>query len=606
MSDVACVCCAPLVAEVRARGLDPRQLVEGLPLTLAQLENPRRRIRWEPFREFARRAGELLGGAGELEEVAARAAPEAVPQLLRLMLPHLGSARPIYLIGARWWGPWVFRGTRATCESLADGRLREVIEILPDYGECPEFFQGLRGVLRAMPRLFGQPDAVVDLAQDGRRGEYVIAAPPPKRRSRWLRPARRSTVSPLPEDLEELGFRQEQLRDALQRARATATLLAERTRRLETVHRLGIELVWHRDTQSRAEGMVRLLRDRLPLRGIRLGYDGSETGGPPSFAESGETTGAPDISRSLQVAGRPVGRLELWTPGAASLSREDEVLLGDFLPWLALALDASRSDEQIHELRDELEEDLAQWHRAERRLEQLLGSPDRAPRSVALQEQLQLWSPRLARTAGSRVNLDVQSDPDLESVVVNPALLERLLVDVVKILRDAGSRAIQIRAHGGAADEEQPDLRTAVELELRGEGAPLAPKTQARLLEALAQGGVGASASAEVEATPEGEPRLRLPLPVAERGGVEERVLLVEGDPARRATARRTLEAAGYHVVEAADLAEAMAICDDSAEPIELLMTDGSRPSFDLDGARRALEEHPGLRGVLLLRIQRP
>ena len=44
LSDVTCACCSPLVAEIRARGLDPEPLVEGLGLPLSEFENPRNRV----------------------------------------------------------------------------------------------------------------------------------------------------------------------------------------------------------------------------------------------------------------------------------------------------------------------------------------------------------------------------------------------------------------------------------------------------------------------------------------------------------------------------------------------------------------------------------
>ena len=53
MSDVACVCSAPIVGEVRARGLDPRVLANGLGVSLADLENPKGRIPWRDFVVFA-------------------------------------------------------------------------------------------------------------------------------------------------------------------------------------------------------------------------------------------------------------------------------------------------------------------------------------------------------------------------------------------------------------------------------------------------------------------------------------------------------------------------------------------------------------------------
>src|SRR5262249_30743397 len=78
--------------------------------------------------------------------------------------------------------------------------------------------EGVGGGRRAMPLLFGQPEAVVDLRHDGRRGEFLITPPPAKRRlRRFFR--RRDAASALPGDLEELGFHQEQLRESLRRTR---------------------------------------------------------------------------------------------------------------------------------------------------------------------------------------------------------------------------------------------------------------------------------------------------------------------------------------------------------------------------------------------------
>lgn len=618
MSDVACVCCAPVVAEVRARGLDPETLVEGLPIALSQLEDPLRRIPWEPFRTFARRSARMLGGASELEEVAARSAHQAVPRLLRRMLPLLRSARPIYLIGARWWGPWVFRGTRATCEELADGRLREVIEILPAYGECPELFEGLRGILRAMPRLLGQPDAVVELAQDGRRAEFLIATPP-ARRPRGRRGARTSRRTgdrlSLPEDLEELGFRQEQLRDALQRTRVAASLLAERTRRLESIRRLGVELVWHGDVHARVEGMVRLLEEQLPVRGLRLWCRDSagereDEASIACLAESGDAAGPPAITRPLGVSGRRVGHLELWTSDALALRAEDEDFLGELLPWLALALDAARADRQLLELRRLLEEDATAWQRAERRLRRALvdlaGHDEGGATVVDLAERLRHWAPRLERIAGRGVPLEVHGADAPTPVVVDATLLERLLAELVAELRDAGSRRVRIEAHGAASEPTPGAPRDAIELELRGEGADTDPKARARLLDALAVAAIAPEgARLEVEASLDGEPSLRIRLPRPDGGGGET-VLLVERDPALRQAARRVLEAGGYAVVEAAGLDEALMLCETSPEPIELWMTDWAEPSFDLAAARRAMDHHPELRGVVLLKLRRP
>jgi CheY-like chemotaxis protein len=368
LSDVTCACCAPLVSEIRARGLDPEPLVEGLGLTLSDLENPRNRVPWGPFTVFASRAAEMLGGAEQIEEIALRSAADSVPRFLRRLLPHLGSARPVYLVGARWWGPWVFRGTRATCEELADGRLREVIEILPGYAECPLFFQGIRGVLRAMPLLFGQPEAVVDLRHDGRRGEFLITPPPAKRRLRNLF-GRRATVSTLPGDLEELGFHQEQLRESMRRNRVAGVLLAEKSRRLETLHRLGRELSQWQEEGEIACAVIRLLAQQFRVRGVRLSGRARQGAGVVALAASGDRSGPPSATHVLAAASGPVGRLELWGFADEGAVPHDEALLRELLPWIGVALENAQSEAAIRGLTQWLEADLADWTRLERRLE---------------------------------------------------------------------------------------------------------------------------------------------------------------------------------------------------------------------------------------------
>jgi hypothetical protein len=455
---------------VRARGLAPEVLVEGLGLALAELEDPRNRIPWDPFTVFARRAADLLGGAEQIEEIAARSATQAVPGLVKRLLPQLGNVRAVYLFGTRWWGPWVFRGTRATCEELADGRLREVIEILPGYAECPLFFQGLRGVLRAMPLLFGQPEAVVDLRHDGRRGEFLITAPPARRRlGRLFR--RRAGVPVLPGDLEELGFHQEQLRESLRRTRMAGVLLDEKTRRLETLHRLGRELSrWHAEGEL-ARAVIRLLEEQIPVRGIRLCGRRRHGEGVVELAASGDRSGAPSRTHALEASGRDVGRLELWGPGEGDTAGEDDASLRELLPWIGVALDNVRSELAIRGVAQWLEGELADWDRLERRLERVLeshagreaaGAPEPRAETILLVENdpaLRRAVRRLLELEGYAV-VEAGSRSDALAVCASHAAPIHLLVTDV-VVPSVG------REVAGPVMRLHPELRGVLMLRLR-------------------------------------------------------------------------------------------------------------------------------------------
>jgi len=331
MNEVACVF-RPLVEEVRARRIPPEKLLHGLPVALEELGNPRRRISWDDFAELAQRCSEVLG-PDAFEEIAARSAEAAVPRPLRWLLARVGTVRGAYRISP-FWGPRVFRATRAECELLPDGRVREVIEILPGYRESPEFFYGVRGLLRATPRLFGQPEARVELESDGRRGEFLIepAPPPGPRRPRGAPVSQSDPV--------------ERLARALSRARG-----------------------WHELPGVAA----RLLQRELGVRGATLTRARSSSHAPEALAETGDRSGRPASARPLVFAGRKVGWLSLWTPGEAPLGEEAERRLHALRPLLAFLVESLQLADANQRLTQLLENNLSDWKRVEAVLEKIAG-----------------------------------------------------------------------------------------------------------------------------------------------------------------------------------------------------------------------------------------
>jgi len=73
-------------------------------------------------------------------------------------------------------------------------------------------------------------------------------------------------------------------------------------------------------------------------------------------------------------------------------------------------------------------------------------------------------------------------------------------------------------------------------------------------------------------------------------------VLVVEDDPPLRRLTRRVLERAGYRVLDPAEPSAAIQICEDDAQPLDLLITDIIMPEMDgRDLAVRVQELRPGL-----------
>jgi len=68
---------------------------------------------------------------------------------------------------------------------------------------------------------------------------------------------------------------------------------------------------------------------------------------------------------------------------------------------------------------------------------------------------------------------------------------------------------------------------------------------------------------------------------VAHKGVISETILLVDDDDAIRRLTRMMLKQLGYTVLEARDAGEALLVCQESADPISLLLTDLVLPEIN-------------------------
>ena len=82
------------------------------------------------------------------------------------------------------------------------------------------------------------------------------------------------------------------------------------------------------------------------------------------------------------------------------------------------------------------------------------------------------------------------------------------------------------------------------------------------------------------------EPQRSAPLPRRSRHGV---VMIAEDDASVRRSMARVLSEAGYHVLESADAASAMALLDERGQEVDLLCTDGIMPG---GGTRQLIDRY--------------
>ena len=495
MSDVACVVSAPIIGEARARGLDLDALIAGLDIGLAHLEDPRRRMPWRTFVEFAGRATKLLGDDA-IEDLAASATVDFVPAPIRRVLPRLADSRPLFMLAPRWWGPWVFHGTRGTCEKLPDGRLREIVRILPEYAACPEFLEGLRGTLRAMPRLVNQPDALVTLDHDGREGEFLITPPP--RRARFGRSwfgrglARRAgrQRARAERDLEELGFAREQLLESQRSLEALSARLDEQSQRFEALQELGITLVRNDDSdlETLQRELVELLRRKTGVAGVRISRILPSTDRSHQ-AVAGAAAGRPDRELALRIADREIGRLDVWRGGA----RDVPAWLETLLPWIAISLEYGGSKALAAHLTRLLSNDVLDWERMEQRVDQVLkkmgvarasasdrrAGPDRGAFDLA--RFLADLAPRLHELAGDDVRFEFDCPERLWPTLFDEREIRSFLQDVVEILGDMDSEEIRIETRVLVDEGSSAFGRTRAEIRIEGAGGRLDPISRSRI-----------------------------------------------------------------------------------------------------------------------------
>jgi PAS domain S-box-containing protein len=241
------------------------------------------------------------------------------------------------------------------------------------------------------------------------------------------------------------------------------------------------------------------------------------------------------------------------------------------------------------------------------------------PTALDLNEVVVLAETMLGRLIGENITLETVIEPELDTVVADPAQLEQMIVNLVVNARDAvsGDGTITVRTEN--ADLGREDGRGIatfqpgryVVLTVRDTGRGMDAETRSHVFEpffttkptgegtglglATAYGfvkqtggyiwvdsepGQGTTVTVALPATPEARPT---PLARAEEtdpGGGTETVLLVEDEDVVRAVIAEILEDAGYTVLPAANGREAFDVAAAFEGPIEVLLTDWLMPGM--------------------------
>jgi len=560
--EVSCRACAPIVEIVRRTGRSAESLVEGLGIRLEDACLPANRIDWDAFVELLERAARLLGGVEHVEREAV--AYGASMDTLRALAANAVSVRPIYYVGALWYGPSIFANTHATCDDLPDGRIRQSVEILEPYRDCDAFFVLVRGVLRGTPSVLGLPEARVEMVRAPRRATYFIT--PPRQLTIWGRLRRMlSRNHVLQGALQELTlFHEELSRSHQELARQSQRLRDEIAERKRAEHRL-------REAQK-MEAVGRL------------------AGGLAHELNNALTA----INGFAELAADAVG--------VGHEARQDvehviaEVARASTLIQQVLAFSRRQV---LHPARVDLNATLAELAPMLRRL---LGEPI-----------------ELAIACGEDLGSVLIDRGQLEQILINLLVNARdalprgghvkIITSVMAGGPEGGRVCLEVRDDGVGMDENtrsqafEPFFTTKPV----GRGSGLGLSTVYGIVE-QSGGRVGLESRLghgtrvrielpRVAGAPD-PPARAIPEPRLPRG--KELVLLVEDEDSVRRVARRVLEGRGYTVLEAPDAEAALALVTRHEGPIDLVVTDVVMPGIDgRELARHLAHLRPELRGVI-------
>lgn len=344
---------------------------------------------------------------------------------------------------------------------------------------------------------------------------------------------------------------------------------------------------------------------------------------------------AEDEERTSDERTRRAERMDALGWLAAGLARDFDAVMTSIRGYGERALARLRPGDPI---RADVSEMLLAGERAAEMTRELASLGRRQP-ARPVRFELSAWLagrlPLLRRLVGDDIEIDVAAAPLAAPLEVDPDLLEQAIVTFVLDARERLSAGGRVELHCELLAGEPLRRRGLLEalgpqaacIGVHDDGPPLAAEVASRLFEpfsgghAPARGGLGLAAAYGIVrqcggmvllARSDDEGTLyEILLPtaadepaveaasgaLAAASGGPPTVLLVEDEDLIRDLAEQILAEAGYRVFAAADASEAMALAEQVATPIDLLLTDVVMPGVSgADLAHRLLRQHPEMR----------
>lgn len=313
---------------------------------------------------------------------------------------------------------------------------------------------------------------------------------------------------------------------------------------------------------------------------VQLSVHPSELGGRPVWLcvlKSLEEALAPTADEQQRRLDEAIGRL------SAGMAHDVNNLLSVILSFASLA---TSQLPQLATARTDLGEIRGAAERAAALTKQLLGLSRRtpaAPKPVVLNDIVRRVEKLLRRLLDDHLTLELALEPQLQPVMADSPMLERLLVQLASEARSSSPRGgkLVIETRNVTLDAQAGDGRHVM-LRVSDSGSGLSPEVATRLFEPIAIAG-----TAWLESEPGAGARFVTCFPsllgdghvagLEPRKARGETVLVVQDNPHLRKTLRTYFTREGYSVLDADCSIEAARLAE-QATHVDLLLTDFMLP----------------------------
>ncbi len=215
MKEVSCRVFQGAFSDLDSIGVDRKALIEGVPVELSYIENPKNKIDWDLFAQISANHEKALGGPEQLRRFARSSLTKltqlATARITRGAFSAVASPRQLYWVTARFLGNSVFSNVHSKYEDLPDGKIRFTIWIDDKFADCPQFFHISHVHMSMLPLMIGPNESQIEAEISERKGVYIITPPPSmtvvtriKQFFRWLFLGKTALIEELRDQLVEL------------------------------------------------------------------------------------------------------------------------------------------------------------------------------------------------------------------------------------------------------------------------------------------------------------------------------------------------------------------------------------------------------------------